>query len=303
MDGGQSAIRVCHSSASEHVEVEGISRLEGDTISAVAEAVAAGWRQAGAPPTERVVLGLTTAPTDEPSRRRLCSEVAARVEAPEVWLADDAVTGHAGALSRAWGCSVIVGTGVASLALPREGRARIIGGHGYLLGDEGGAFWIGSAGIRAVLRAIDGRGASTALVAPAKRHFGGLNDLGDRLHSSDRPVNTIARFAPDVLEMAARGDAVASTIVDTAASELLALVKATVLHVAAESDPVPLALGGRLVEAGVLRDRLEQAILRVLPAVTTRSADGSPLEGALLLGHQADPGRYRDLVYVWEMAA
>jgi len=259
--------------------------------------------QTGAPEIERVVLGLTTAPTDAPSRRRLCAEVAARVDAPQVWLADDAVTGHAGALSLAWGCSVIVGTGVASLAMPRNGEARIIGGHGYLLGDEGGAFWIGSQGIRAVLQAIDGRGPSTALIAPAERHFGGLDDLGDRLHSSDRPVDTIARFAPDVLEVAADGDAVASAIVDEAVVELLTLVRATAGYVAPGGDPVPLALGGRLVESGILRDRLEQAIREELPAVMTRSADGSPLDGALLLGGEPDPGRYHELVYVWGTAA
>jgi len=302
IDGGQSAIRVRHSSAPGPVEVEGISRLEGDTIGTVAAAVAEGWRKAGAPATERVVLGLTTAPTDDSSRRRLCAEVAARMRVPEVWLADDAVTGHAGALSLEWGCSVIAGTGVACLAMPREGDTQIIGGHGYLLGDEGSAFWIGREGISAVLRARDGRGPGTALVAPATRHFDGLENLGDRLHSSERPVNAIARFAPDVLEAAASGDAVASAIADAATGELLALVRAAALHVAPEGGPVPVALGGRLLEQGLLRDRFEQALLRELPAATVRSADGSPLDGALLLGGGTDPGRYRDLVYVWGAA-
>jgi len=303
VDGGQSTIRVRPWNMAEPVEVEGISRLEGDVVGAVAAAVAEGWRKAGAPAMERAVLGLTTAPTDDPSRRRLCAEVAAKVAVPEVWLADDAVTGHAGALSLEWGCSVIVGTGVACLAMPREGDTRIIGGHGYLLGDEGSAFWIGREGIRAVLQAVDGRGPATALVAPATRHFKGLTDLGDRLHSSDRPVNTIARFAPDVLEAAASGDAVASAIADAATADLLALVRTAGLHVAPEGNPYPVALGGRLIEEGTLRDRLDQALLRELPAAATRSADGTPLDGALLLGGGAEPGRYGDLVYVWGTAS
>lgn len=303
MDGGQSAIRLCHSGAAETVEVEGISRLEGDTVGAVAAAVARGWQLAGTPPTDRVMLGLTTASTDEPSRRRLCSEIATKVAAAEVWLTDDAVTGHAGALSLGWGGSVIVGTGVASLALPREGEARIIGGHGYLLGDEGGAFWIGSAGIRAALRAMEGRGPVTELQAPAERHFGSLADLGDRLHSSDRPVDTIARFAPDVLEVAASGDAVASAIVDAAVLELVALVRATAHHTAADGGPVPVALGGRLLEATSLRARLDDALERELGDVDARSADGTPLDGALLLGQEPDPGPYHDLVFAWGATA
>ena len=66
-----------------------------------------------------------------------------------------------GALSLGWGVSVVAGTGVACLTVPADGAARIVGGHGYLIGDEGGAFWIGREGIRAALRAMDGRGAST----------------------------------------------------------------------------------------------------------------------------------------------
>lgn len=302
VDGGQSAIRVRHSGAGVAVEVEGVSRLEGDTGSSVADAVVDGWRTLGSPVTERAVLGLTTAPTDEPSRRRLCEEMAARVDVPEVWLADDAVTGHAGALSLDRGISVIAGTGVACLVASRDREVRIIGGHGYLIGDEGGAFWVGREGIRAVLRARDGRGPSTRLTAPAARHFEGLEHLGDRLHSSERPVNAIARFAPDVLECASNGDEVASSIADAAASELLALVRAAAACLTPEEEPLPVALGGGLLGAGILRDRLERAITRELPATAVRAADGSPLDGAMLLGQDDDPGRYQDLVYAWGAA-
>ena len=113
----------------------------------------------------------------------------ARSTPPEVWLADDAVTAHAGALSLGWGVSVTAGTGVACLAVPPDGAPRVIGGHGYLLGDEGGAFWIGREGLRAVLRAADGRGPSTALAGPASQRFDGLDDLGARVHAADRPVD------------------------------------------------------------------------------------------------------------------
>jgi glucosamine kinase len=303
IDGGQSAIRVRHSEATATVELVGVSRLEGDTIDAVASAVAEGWRQAGARATDRAVLGLTTAPTDEPSRQRLCQLVAGRIETSEVWLADDAVTGHAGALSLGWGISIVVGTGVACLAAPREGSAVIIGGHGYLIGDEGGGFWIGSAGLQAVLKAREGRGPSTALEEPAARHFRGFDDVGDRLHSSPRPVDTIARFAPEVLAGATAGDDVASTITDAAAAELAALARAAARRLRTTDAPVPLALGGRLVQDGPLRTRLEQRIGAEAPEIALRSADGPPLEGALLLGAADDPGRYADFVYTWAVAA
>ena len=64
VDGGQSAIRLRHSDGGGTVEVDGVSRLEGDTIAAVADAVAEGWRRGGFDLVDRVVLGLTTAPAD-----------------------------------------------------------------------------------------------------------------------------------------------------------------------------------------------------------------------------------------------
>ena len=300
VDGGQSGIRLRHSSGVAVVEVEGVSRLEGDTVTAVAAAIATGWRGSGFDPVDRAVLGLTTAPTDTDSRQRLCAAVGAATDAAEVWLADDAVTTHAGALSMGWGVSVVAGTGVACLAVPEQGAARIIGGHGYLLGDEGGAFWIGSAGLRAVLRAEDGRGPATTLSAAAAERFAGLEDLGDRLHSARRPVNDIAHFARDVLAVADAGDAVAAAIVDEAADELMTLIGAGVTAAVSDEAVVPAALGGRLLaEASTLRARLDRRLREELPAVAARTADGSALDGALALGMADDPGRYRDLVHIW----
>lgn len=303
-DGGQSAIRVQHSHAGVAVELDGVSRLEGDTVEAVAAAVIRGWQQAGSPPVERAVLGLTTAPTDVPSQRRLCRAVAAGTGAPEVWLASDAVTAHAGALALDWGVSVTAGTGVVCLAVPGDGEPRMIGGHGYLLGDEGGAFWIGREGLRAALRAADGRAGPTRLVESAVGRFDGLGDLGDRIHSASRPVNRIAHFAPDVLAVAEAGDPVAAAIVEEATLELATLVHAGIAAVTREGQPVRVALGGRLMADGSpLRRRLEGALAGAVPAAEPRSAEGSSLDGALLLGQTSHPGRYRSLVYRWSAAA
>ncbi len=64
VDGGQSAIRLRHSSDERVIEVPGVSHQEGDTIELVAAAVAGGWRDGGFDPVDLVVLGLTTAPID-----------------------------------------------------------------------------------------------------------------------------------------------------------------------------------------------------------------------------------------------
>ena len=305
VDGGQSGIRLRHSSGERTVEVEGVSRLEGDTVAAVAAAIGQGWRTSGFGTIDRVVLGLSTAPTEAPTRERLCAMVANRTEAAEVWLADDSVTSHAGALSMGWGVSVVVGTGAACLAVPEQGGAHIIGGHGYLLGDEGSAYWIGREGLRAVLRHEDGRGPGTALAEAATYRFKGLDDLGDRLHTALRPVNDIAQFALDVLAIADAGDPLADALVEDATGELVLLVSAGMAAVRAGDGDVPVALGGRLLasrllgEANPLRARLDRRLQAELPRAVTRTADGSPLDGAMALGSSSGPGPYSELVYTW----
>jgi N-acetylglucosamine kinase-like BadF-type ATPase len=297
VDGGQSEIRLRASDGPRTFAVDGVGRLEGDTIGLVADAVARGFHEGGFGRPDRVVLGLTTAPADRADAERLGGLVATATGAAEAWVVDDAVTAHAGALSGGWGVSLVAGTGVACLALPEGGEPRILGGHGYLLGDEGGGFWIGRRGLAAALRAREGRGPATSLVAAAERRFVDLDVLPVRLHDAPRPVPEIAAFAPDVIQAAATGDAVAATIVAEAADELAITASAGVAW--AGDDAVPVALGGRLLaDPTPLRAALEARLAAADPAPAVRSANGSPLDGAIRLGLGDDPGPYVRLVTV-----
>jgi N-acetylglucosamine kinase-like BadF-type ATPase len=302
VDGGQSGIRMRHSLGDRTAEVEGVSRQDGDTIGSVVRAVSEGWGRLGSPATDRVVLGLTTAPADATGSDRLSRLVGDATGASEVWLTDDAVTSHVGALSGCPGVSLVAGTGVACLALPPVGEPKLIGGHGYLLGDEGGGFWIGRRGLGAVLRAREGRGPTTALSEHAERRFGPLDDLHVRLHDAERPVHAIAEFAPDVFEAAVDGDAVAEAILDEAAQELMTLAAAGAAWVGVEAPP--LALGGRLLASqSELRRRLD-LLLAVSPLHPgSRDAAGTALDGALALGLSTDPNRYRTRVHIWQAGA
>jgi glucosamine kinase len=284
------------------VELDGASRQEGDVIAAVARAVASGWQALGSPPAVRAVLGLTTAPSDPAAGARLCQLVAGATGAAEVWLADDAITAGFGALSGQPGVSITVGTGVACLAVAKEAAPRVIGGHGYLLGDEGGGFWIGRRGLGAALRAAENRGPATALTAMARSRFGDLDGAHARLHDADRPVHAIAQFASDVMEAASNADQVAGAILDEAARELLSVVEAGL--VAVGGDSLDVALGGRLLRPGTeLRRRMDALLAARLPSVRSRDADGSGLDGALALGALPEPGRYASFIHVWTSAS
>ena len=298
VDGGQTSIRVRCSEDEREIERAGVGRQDGDVGGALTEAVADAWRQLGQPPLDRVVLGLTTAPVDRAESDRLAQLVARALGVAEVWVTDDAVTAHAGALSGRPGVSITAGTGVACLAVPAVGAPRIIGGHGFLLGDEGGGYWIGRNGLRAALRAADGRGARTTLESAAERRFGPLADVHVRLHNLERPVPAIAAFAPDVLAAADADDEVACAIVDEATDELLTLANAGAQWVGGGRAMV--ALGGPLLSKGTaLRRRLEKRDEDHGAGLDLRDPEGSPLDGAIRFGVGGTPGPYRDLVHVW----
>lgn len=302
VDGGQSTIRLQHTELAGTVEVEGVGRLEGDLVASTADAVIDGWRRADSPATDRVVLGLTTAPPDADRAMAICQLVGDATGAREVWLADDSVTAHYGALSGAPGVALVAGTGVACLALPPDGRPRLFDGNGYLLGCLGSAFWIGQSAIRVVLRRIDGIGMATDLERAAEQRYGPLPDLRELILAESRPVNAVAQFARDVLEVATAGDVVADSIIDAAAAELAATA-----HVGAAwvgDGAVDVAVGGRLLSSGtLLRRRFEELLSIAAPEVLVRTADASGLSGAVQLGLD-DPGeRYHGLLVRWHAGA
>jgi N-acetylglucosamine kinase-like BadF-type ATPase len=296
VDGGQSGIRLKSSAQPGTVEVDGVSRLEGDTVRSVFNAIASAWKHGHFEPVDRVVMGLTTSPADAASASRLGALVGAETGAREVWIADDTVTSHAGALSGEAGVSLITGTGVGCLALKDDGESRVIDGHGYLLGDAGGGFWIGSRGVSAVLKQLDGRGETTMLTERAENQFAGLNNLAARIHSVRRPVNRISQFARDVLTAAVEGDAIANEIVDGAARELSETARVGLHWVGQDA---PLALGGKLLGPNtVLFARLVE--LLAADGLSFRPADASALDGALLLGAGEADSIYRSLIHVWK---
>lgn len=295
IDGGQSTVRVratvdgeCHSG-----EVDGVGHDADDPVAALGLAIR-DLIEATIPPgaVVAVVAGLTMLPTSPPDRARLAAPLRAARDVASLCVTSDAVTTHAGALTGRAGVALAVGTGVACLALDERGRARRLDGAGFLIGDEGGAFWIGSRGVRAALAANDGRGSATTLLDAAAERFAGVDDLADRIHQQERPVATLADFATVVLDHAADGDAVAVAITDDAARRL----GLTITAAARISSTDEVAVTGRLMTgrddylAGVRR-----AVGRARPGlrIDVAAADAS-LTGALAIAER--PGPYAALI-------
>ncbi len=138
--------------------------------------------------------------------------------------ANDAVTACRGAHGGADGGLVIAGTGSAAITRVRAHEI-VIGGRGFLLGDDGSAARVGADAIRAALRAHDGLGPTSPLTQEVMRRFRDDPLVAIQWAISAKPSGYGA-FSPLVFECAGAGDDIALAIVRVAAQAVDALIRA-----------------------------------------------------------------------------
>src|SRR6185312_14507861 len=175
------------------LHADAVDRLAGAVTDA--GAVAAGFGLAGLRSAEQA--------------RALTAELGRRTGAT-VAVGDDTDAALAGAFAGRPGIVVIAGTGSGAAGRDAAGRTVRVGGHGFLLGDEGGGYWIGREAVRAALQAADGTGPPT-----------GAETLG---HQRPTDRRLLSRLVPQVaaaaVDGATGGDAVAARILAEAAAHL-----------------------------------------------------------------------------------
>jgi N-acetylglucosamine kinase-like BadF-type ATPase len=205
---------------------------------------------------------------------RLGAELTRRAGYP-VRVTGDGETAWLGAFGGAPGIAVFAGTGSGATGCDGERWARA-GGHGFLLGDEGSAYWIGRAAANAALRWEDGMGGSAALrdavVEASGRNLAGLiEDVNSHPAERDR----LALLAPVVTALAGEDEA-ARRIALEAAGHLAELASA----VSRRLGPLPVSGMGGVLRAPVIWDRFAELIGAVRPLAP-------PEVGAALLAGRA----------------
>ncbi|WP_158882157.1 N-acetylglucosamine kinase [Amycolatopsis anabasis] len=194
----------------------------------------------------------------------------------EVHPVSDAEIAFASATSAADGTVLVAGTGSIAGRIRKRRMVSTAGGYGWLLGDEGSAFWIGREAVRAALDALTGGGELGELARSVLAESEVDDDPADPLLVRRRLITVVnaeppirlARFAPLVSAADRTGDPAARTIIERAAEALAA----TALATREPGEDTPVVLVGSVlgedspVGAGV-RERL--AGLDVHP-----SADG-----------------------------
>ena len=244
------------------------------------------------------VICLGIAGVDRPSDADAVRGIMRRIgfKTPVIVVNDALVALTAGA-GEAPGIVVIAGTG--SIAYGRTGRglAARAGGWGYLLGDEGGGFWIGRAALAAVVRQYDGRGPATLLTELVLQHMklGNPTELIHAIYDPGMQRLAVAGIAVVVQEAMEQGDAVAGEIVSRATLELVAAASAVIQRLEMRGDAFPTILSGGTfrgipalvsgVTAGLseVAPRSDVTLLQIEPAVGAVQMALAHLRGTLTL--------------------
>jgi N-acetylglucosamine kinase-like BadF-type ATPase len=188
------------------------------------------------------------------------------------------------------GVVIIAGTGAAAYGVNRSRQETWAGGWGYVLGDEGSAYWIAVRALNACCRASDGLEPPTQLLPLLLRHIEAedLQHIHARIYSGRMVRPDIAALAEVVSLAAAQGDATARRILREAGKELALAVNAVIRGLHLEDEAVTVGTVGGVFRAGraVLRPFREQ-VKQVAPHALIMAARVPAAVGAALMGLEA----------------
>ena len=187
-----------------------------------------------------------------------------------------------GSLMEKEGYAIISGTGSLALARTESGEIYRSGGYGYMLGDEGSAWWIGAEAIKRTLRSFDKRDFSTSMTNDLLQgcNLDLLEDLVEYVHHKATKAD-IAKLAPIVTMYARQKDPLALDILNKGAYELFLLVK-SVQQTIITNNKIVLA-GGVFEHDEIIKAEFTRLLGTFLPYLEIIPPRGSALTGALLL--------------------
>ena len=214
-------------------------------------------------------------------------------DVPTVVVNDALVALVAGVGELAAGVVIVAGTGSIAYGRDGAGRAARAGGWGYLLGDEGGGFWIGRAALSAVVRQFDQRGPSTLLTDLVLAQMGltSPSQVIEAVYDHGLPRHVIAGIADVVQEATASGDAVAGEILARASGELASAAASVVTRLGMRGEVFQTVLAGGIFR-GIpsLAADVERRMAEVAPRSIVRRLEIEPAHGAVTLALAAARG-------------
>lgn len=298
VDGGASSTRALIGTASGRVLALGragpSNHLQGEAgrlrlLTALRDSIGAAVKHAGVdePRFVSAWLGMSGVWEDGQGGEAVRGVAADLIECDSIGVGGDMHTALVGASLNRPGVIVYAGTGSIAFGIDDDGTMARAGGLGYLVDDEGGAYQIGKAALRAVGRFLDGRAQATALAQVFFEHFGTDDPrmlvravyVGDGL---SRPA--MAALSRLVGDAANAGDEVAKRILQQAGHELASLAKSVIGKLPRLAKPPSVFYSGGVFQAGdPLIEPFLAAVRAAVPSAVVAAAAFPPLIGAYLL--------------------
>ena len=206
-----------------------------------------------------------------------------------------------------WGVAVVCGAGINCLGIAPGGREARYPALGPISGDRGGGAWLGAEALAAAVRGRDGRGPRTELerLVPARFGLGRPLDVTMAIYRGRLARGRVRDLAPDVFAAAVAGDAVARSIVDALADEIVLMAGAIVRRLRIARREPPVVLGGGVFRADdpAFFERIAAGLRGVAPGATVHRLEAPPVLGAALAAiatggrpDEASVGRLRAMV-------
>jgi N-acetylglucosamine kinase-like BadF-type ATPase len=211
----------------------------------------------------------------------------ARGLAKNVTVGNDTLAVLRAGTEHGWGVAVVCGAGINCVGVAPDGRQAGFPALGWTTGDWGGGHDVGIAAAMAAARSEDGRGEQTTLERAVPEHFGleTPKQLAEAVHAGRISGRRVIELAP-VVFAEAEHDAVAGEIVDRLAEEVVTMIRVVLERLELTSEPVPVALGGGLMQSGDARliGAVKAGLARLAPSASVHVTSSPPIVGAALLG-------------------
>ena len=203
-----------------------------------------------------------------------------------IHIESDARVALAGAFGNRPGIILIAGTGAICFGMHADGQMERSGGWGYLLGDEGGGYYLGREAIVAALKDYDGRGEKTSLRSIIENRYDirSIDTLIPMIYQEEIDRTDIAGLAPLVFQAAISGDSVAKLIVENSGRELGLLLQSVYVRMQNEGETLPVALIGSIfIQKEVLLPVLREGLGGIVSKLHFQDPEFDPALGAAML--------------------
>lgn len=183
------------------------------------------------------------------------------------------------------GVALIAGTGSVAASRCADGMLTVLGGWGYLVGDEGSGYWLGRQAARHALRCLERGESASPLVQGVQDSLqaSSLAEIKNAIYAAQDLRRNIASLAPVVQQLAGDGDPAALAIIESAVEHLAELVAQALDQLPGEPQGVPVALaGGLLGHQGIVGETLTKVLAKRFPLSKVTQV-ASPLQACELL--------------------